>query len=74
MKRGHIVGGLDLAVVPKVARGPLGTTLQIRVDAALLNRLDHVCAETGRKRSDVARLLMEAGLDLHERDKRGGKR
>lgn len=68
------MGGVILTVVPKADRGPLGTTLQIRVDAELLRRLDAVTSETGRKRSDVARLLMEAGLEQHEKDKRGGRR
>lgn len=53
-------------VVPKAERGNLGEAIRVRVDEGLLKRLDAVCAETGRKRSDVMRLLMIAGLEEHE--------
>lgn len=56
-------------VVPKKERGALGLTIRVRVDAQLLERIDAVARETLRKRSDVVRLLMVAGLSAHEKDK-----
>lgn len=61
-----------MAVVPpKVGREGLGEAVRVRVDKTLLKRIDAVAAETGRKRSDVVRLLMIAGLELHEAEKKG---
>lgn len=66
-------GGLRVAVVPKRERGPLGRTLQVRVDAETARRLDAVVQDTGHTHSEVIRLLLLAGLDLHESDKKGKK-
>lgn len=67
-------GGVGLVVVPKKERGQLAETIRVRVDDSLVRRLDAVAAETGRSRSDVVRLLMVAGLELHEAEKKAGKR
>lgn len=64
------MGGTSVVVVPKAERGNLGDAIRVRVDADLLKRIDFVCHETGRKRSDVMRLLMVAGLEQHERERR----
>lgn len=63
------MGGV-LAIVPKADGGPLGEVIRARVDGALLKRIDAICKETGRKRSDVVRRLVVAGLELHEQDRK----
>lgn len=68
-KRRIYIDGGHLAAVPKKERGQLQRTLQVRVDVPLLQRIDIVAEETGRKRSDVMRLLMVAGLEQHERER-----
>jgi metal-responsive CopG/Arc/MetJ family transcriptional regulator len=68
------MGGDGVAVVPKAEKRTLDEQIRFRVEPALLQRLDAVCQETGRKRSDVLRRLVLAGLELHERETRGGKR
>lgn len=62
-----------MAVITKKDRGPLDITLQVRVDAETERRLSSVVQETGRSLSEVLRLLLLAGLELHESDKRGKK-
>lgn len=59
--------------IPKVERGQLAKLIPVRVDDALLQRIERVVLETGRKRSDVMRLLMVSGLEQHEAE-RGKKR
>lgn len=65
--------GLTLAVVSKAETGPLALTVQVRFDRATVGRIDAVARETGRKRSDVVRILLITALDLHESEKRGKK-
>lgn len=67
---------LDMVVVPPKTDdvGRLGEVVRLRIDEPLLTRLDAVAKETGRKRSDVMRRLMVAGLELHEKDGKKGKR
>lgn len=64
------MGGPDLAVIEKADEGLLGEAVRLRIDAALLKRIDAVCHETGHKRSYVMRRLLVAGLELHERGKK----
>lgn len=68
------MGGAALVVVPKAEPRRLGETVRMRIDAVLLSRIDAVVEETGRKRSDVMRRLLVAGLELHEKDGKKAKR
>jgi Ribbon-helix-helix protein, copG family len=64
-----LAGGPGLVVVPpKKPRGNLVKTLRVRVDDDLIARIDVVAEDKGRSRSDVARLLLVAGLELHEKE------
>jgi hypothetical protein len=55
-------------IVPKVAKtGRLDEELKLRIDAELKQRLQAVCDETHQKMAAVARLLLLAGLDAHEK-------
>lgn len=64
------MGGVGLAVIPPKDRGGLEVQVRFRIDRALNNRIDAVCRETGWERSDVLRFLVQAGLDLHESERR----
>lgn len=67
------MGGVTLVVVPPKVREGLIETLRVRVEHGLLKRIDAVATHSGRKRSDVVRLLMIAGLELHEAEAKGKK-
>lgn len=67
------VRGADLAVIPKKEKAQLAEVVRLRVDPALLERLDSVADAEDRSRSDVMRLLMIAGLEQYEAE-RGGKK
>ena len=57
-----------MSVVPKAEpeEKGLAVPLRLRITRAQGERIRAVCEETGRKRSDVVRRLLDAGLDSHE--------
>lgn len=44
----------------------LGEVVRLRMSRDTERRLEKVCKETGRSRSDVMRILIESALDVHE--------
>lgn len=73
VQRSVVLPGGVLAVVPRKDRGSLDVQIRFRVDEALARRINAVCEETGRIQSDVVRLLLEAGLELHDQEKKTKK-
>lgn len=59
--------GVTVSVVTRKEGGGLGATIHVRLDAATLARVDRVGEQTLRKRSDVVRQLLMAGLELQEK-------
>jgi predicted DNA-binding protein len=57
-------------VIPKAERAALTEEIKFRVDLPMLRRLEAICDETGRKLSDVLRLMIDDGLDAHEAAKK----
>ncbi len=68
-----MLGGYGLPVVPVAERGDLTEAVRVRISAVLLRQIQKVAEETGRSNADVMRLLMTAGLELYEKEKRGKK-
>jgi hypothetical protein len=68
-----MLGGYVLPVVPVAERGDLTAAVRIRMSQALLRQIQKVAGETGRANADVMRLLMVAGLEAYEKEKKSKK-